>query len=503
MMRNFIMAGVAFVVLFSSTRAQDVSFSSQIRPLLSDRCFQCHGPDEAERQAGLRLDDETSALSQLDSEATAIVPGDASASELIARIQSDDPDLVMPPPDSGKSLNAAEKALLRQWIDSGAEWGVHWAFEPITRPAVPDVSHLQFDTRNAIDAFINRRLAEVQLLPNSEADRVSLIRRVTLDLTGLPPTSQDVEQFLADGSPDAFERVVDRLLASERFGEQMARHWLDAARYGDTHGLHLDNYREMWAYRDWVINAYNDNKPFDQFTIEQLAGDLLDNPSKDQLIATGFNRCHVTTNEGGSIAEEVKVRNTVDRVVTTGTVFLGLTLDCTRCHDHKFDPLTMQDFYSLYGFFNSIDGGPMDGNRKDHAPVLKVYTDEQQLQLAELAARHAELKQQIKALVASTEYTEPENPTEPVLTDPVEFVWVDDAVPAGAKQEGNSGWQFVKAPAPVFAGEASHKRQAKGLSQHFFTGAKQPLRIAEGDILFCHVWLDKNDPPEGNHAAVE
>jgi Protein of unknown function (DUF1553)/Protein of unknown function (DUF1549)/Planctomycete cytochrome C len=479
-----------------SAAADDISFATEIRPILSDRCFRCHGPDESQRQTDLRLDEEASARSLLDSEVRAIVPGDISASELIARITTEDPDLIMPPSDSGKSLSQVEIDRLTEWVRSGAQWGVHWAFEPVVRPAVPEKAETTGAIQNGIDSFVGRKLSDIGLLPNAEADRVSLIRRVTLDLSGLPPTSGEVEDFLADGSPNAYSKVVNRLLNSPHFGEHMARHWLDAARYGDTHGLHLDNFREMWAYRDWVINALNANMPFDQFTTEQLAGDLLENPTDDQLIATGFNRCHVTTNEGGSIADEVEVRNTVDRVVTTGTVFLGLTLDCTRCHDHKFDPLTMRDFYSLYAFFNSIDGGPMDGNRKDHAPVINVFTEGQRKRLTELTARENVLQDQINGIVAGADFQEPDVPTEPVFTDPVEFVWIDDAVPAGAKAAGDSAWKFVKAPLPVLSGNASHTRKAKGRSQHYFTGAKQPLRIAEGDVLFCNVWIDKANPAQ-------
>ena len=354
--------------LQTSASAQNVSFQRQIRGILSDKCFLCHGPDEDQREAGLRLDLEDSAKAELDSGAKAIVPGKIDESELIARIVSDDADLRMPPADSGKSLSAAEIKLLKQWVSEGAEWDRHWSFVSVSRPDPPSAGQ-QDGVVNDIDRFIRARLPKLKLTPNDEADRVSLIRRVTFDLTGLPPTSAEVDAFLKDDSENAFEKVVDRLLQSEAYGEHMARYWLDVARYGDTHGLHLDNYREMWAYRDWVINAFNSNKPFDVFTVEQLAGDLIENATDEQLTATGVNRCHVTTSEGGSIAEEVHVRNVVDRVVTTGTVFMGLTLDCSRCHNHKFDPFTMKDFYALYAYFNSIDGNPLDGNKYDYAPV--------------------------------------------------------------------------------------------------------------------------------------
>lgn len=475
-------------------QAADISFATQIRPILSDKCFHCHGPDAGARQAGLRLDEEAGAKAALEGGGHAIVPGHPADSQLLVRITTTDVDQKMPPVDSGKQLTAAEIDLLRQWIADGAVWGRHWAFETVQRPQPPQTVHAG-GVVNEIDQFIRARLQEAGLRPAQEADRVTLIRRVTLDLTGLPPTPAEVDAFLADGSPQAYERVVDRLLSSQRYGEHMARYWLDAARYGDTHGLHLDNYREMWAYRDWVVRAFNQNMPFDQFVTEQLAGDLLPNAGDDQLIATGFNRCHVTTSEGGSIAEEVEVRNTVDRVVTTGTVFLGLTLDCTRCHNHKFDPLTIQDFYSLYAYFNSIDGGPLDGNRKDHAPVLNVLTTEQQQQVAMLQQQQQAVREQIRQIVTAYNFVEPAEPRETQLAEPTEYVWVDDAVPPGANAQGNSSWQFVEAPAPVFSGKSAHTRTASGLSQHFFEGAPRPLRIGEGDLLFCYVYLDPKNPP--------
>jgi hypothetical protein len=488
--------GLAILILTTGhCRADKVSFQRQIRGILSDKCFACHGPDEEDRQADLRLDDETSAMSKLDSGATAVVPGDPAASELIVRILTDDADLKMPPADSGKQLSDGEIELLKRWVSEGASWGSHWAFVPVQRPEPPTTGD-QTDVVNDIDRFVRAQLPQAGLTHNPPADRVSLIRRVTFDLTGLPPSPEEVAAFVNDASPDAYEKLVDRLLASPRYGEHMARYWLDAARYGDTHGLHLDNYREMWAYRDWVINAFNNNKPFDQFTIEQLAGDLLDEPTEDQLVATGFNRCHVTTSEGGSIAEEVHVRNVVDRVVTTGTVFMGLTLDCCRCHNHKFDPVTMKDFYSLYAYFNSIDGPPLDGNKKDHAPVIKVLTAEQKQQIAELQQQQQQLQTDTDAYLASIEYTEPEQPREPENTEPTEFVWLEDAVPAGASAQGTTPWQFAKAPAPVYSGETSSTRTATGLSQHFFDNAGQPITIAEGDQLFCYVHLDPANPPK-------
>ena len=362
-----------------------VDYVHDIRPILSDFCYTCHGPDEQSRQAELRLDRQESALGETASGKAAIVPGQPEQSELWLRVSSDDEDEVMPPPDSGKSLTPDQIAHLRLWIEQGAPWKEHWAFVPPKQPTIPPVSDQDWP-REAIDYFILAKLDQKGWKPSPKADKETLLRRVTFDLTGLPPTLTEVDAFLADDSPAAYQRVVDRLQGSPQYGEHMARFWLDAARYGDTHGLHVDNYREMWPYRDWVVKAFNDNMPYDRFTIEQLAGDLLPNPTMDQRIATGFCRCHVTTNEGGSIEEEVYVRNVVDRVSTTGTVFLGLTLGCAVCHDHKFDPLSQKDFYQLFAFFNSLDGPALDGNVKDTAPAISVPTKKQAATLEELRA---------------------------------------------------------------------------------------------------------------------
>ena len=368
-----------------------IDFNSDIRPILSDKCFTCHGPDRNQREGGLRLDDQQAALAGGDSGQPAIVAGSAETSELVRRILSDDPFERMPPPEEEKQLSDEERERLVRWVRQGAEWQELWSLVPPARPTPPEVQDREWP-RGAIDRFVLARLERQGLRPSPPADPATLLRRITLDLTGLPPTPEETRAFLADPSDEAYRRVVDRLLASPRYGEHRARFWLDAVRYGDTHGLHLDNYREMWPYRDWVVSAFNRNLAFDRFVTEQIAGDLLPGATVDQLVATGFNRCNVSTNEGGSIAEEVRVRNVVDRTVTFGTVFLGLTLDCTRCHDHKYDPLTAEDFYSLSAFFNSIDGDPMDGNRKDHAPVIKVPADHQAEQLARLDREIAEIR---------------------------------------------------------------------------------------------------------------
>jgi mono/diheme cytochrome c family protein len=367
-----------------------VDYLRDIRPLLSDSCYACHGPDEATRMADLRLDRLDGLIGSTASGNLAVVPGDPNKSEVVRRISSSDPDDVMPPSDSGKKLSPEQIGLIRRWIEQGARWDQHWAFERPRRHGIPEVGKVDWP-RNAIDHFILARLEQQNWSPSPDADKEILIRRVTFDLTGLAPSLAEVDAFLADDSPGAYERVVDRLLQPPHYGEHMARFWLDAARYGDTHGLHLDNYREMWPYRDWVVKAFNENLPYDQFTVQQLAGDLLPGSSLDQQVATGFCRAHVTTNEGGSIEEEVYVRNVVDRVSTVGTVFLGLTLGCAACHDHKFDPITQKEFYQLFAFFNSLDGPALDGNVKDPAPVVSVASAEQAASLASLRKRIDEI----------------------------------------------------------------------------------------------------------------
>jgi len=394
-MRYFLMFFLVMALSFPALADEAPDFNTDIRPILSDRCFACHGPDEKHRQGGFRLDQKESAFGEADSGAMPIVPGDLDASELVARITSGDEFTQMPPPDSNKELTAEEIAKLKAWVKAGAKWEEHWAFVPPVQAPLPEVNQPDWP-RNEIDHFILARLEREGLSPTERAAKETLIRRVTLDLTGLPPTLAEIDAFLADESPGAYERVVDRLLKSPHYGEHMARYWLDGARYGDTHGLHLDNFREMWPYRDWVVRAFNDNKPYDLFTIEQLAGDLLPDATLDQKVATGFNRCHVTTSEGGSIAQEVFTRNVVDRVVTTGTVFMGLTLECTRCHDHKYDPLTQRDFYSLFAFFNSLEANPLDGNKSEHAPVMKVLPAEVQQQLVDVKQQIAAQQQAIE-----------------------------------------------------------------------------------------------------------
>lgn len=479
--------------------ASSVDFGRDVLPILSNKCFQCHGPDDATREADLRLDTPEGIVADLGDHA-AIVPGDVSSSELFRRVTSDDELEKMPPPDSDyPALTAAEIETLRNWIEQGAHWTAHWAFITPERPALPMSTDANWATwpRNAIDHFTLRAMRQRGLTPSPEASRETLIRRLTYDLTGLPPTIAEIDAFLADTSPNAYEKVVDRLLKSPHYGEHMTRYWLDAARYGDTHGLHLDNVRSLWPYRDWLIEAFNDNMPFDEMTIQQLAGDLLEQPTVDQRVATGFNRCNVTTSEGGSIAEEFYVRYTVDRVETMGTVYMGLTLGCAVCHDHKFDPITQKEFYGLFAFFNSFNENPMDGNALLPPPIIELPSAEQQEQRSALQKERDALSARIRDYIAGFEYSDPVEAVSPDEIPKQEYVWIEDAVPPKAKpQQSGHPWEFVSAPEPIYAGEQATKRVASGLAQHFFTGANPPLVIGKGDTLFAYVYLDPTNPPE-------
>ncbi len=472
-------------------------FNRQILPLLSEHCFACHGPDQSKRKAKLRLDTKEGAFGELRDGGHAIVPGKLDQSELIARITATEPEQVMPPPGKGKKLSAAQVALLKRWVELGAPWSVHWSYVAPVKPAVPALKDSW--VRDPIDAFILARLQKEGLRPQPEAGKTTLLRRVTLDLTGLPPTPEEVDAFLADNSPDAYEKVVDRLLQSPRFGEHWARLWLDVARYGDTHGLHLDNYREIWPYRDWVINAFNRNMRFDQFLVEQLAGDLLPDATLDQVVATGFCRCHVTTSEGGSIEEEVYVRNVVDRVDTFGTAFLGLSVGCARCHDHKYDPVKTKEYYQLFAFFNSIDGKPLDGNAARHPPVVRVASAEQREQLARLQGKVDEVKRKIAKQLAQVKYEEPPQVKEPAGSQPSEHVWIDDGLPPGSTvvQGGgiNKPWSFVEKPVKPFSGKKVLRHKATDLSQNVLHPVEPGLVVGKGDKLFAHVWLDPANPP--------
>ncbi|MFN0125718.1 MAG: PSD1 and planctomycete cytochrome C domain-containing protein [Verrucomicrobiales bacterium] len=367
-----------------SAEQPPVSFSKDIRPILSDKCFSCHGRDVKQRKAELRLDTPEGAYGKTESGAVAIVPGDLKKSEVWARINSTDKDDMMPPPKSHKVLTTAQRDLLGRWIAEGARYEPHWAFVPVQKPALPEIRSPQTEIRNPIDRFILARLEQEGLSPSPEVERTTLIRRVTLDLTGLPPTVADVDAFLADSSPDAYERVVDRLMATRDYAERRAQDWLDLARYADTRGFADDKTRDIWPFREWVIAAIQSNQPFDRFTIEQLAGDMLPDATTDQRIASAFHRNAPQAKGNTYPVEEYRLKGVVDRVNTTGTVWLGLTVGCAECHDHKFDPLSQSDYYRLFALFNNIEhsgeafaqGGPhleveLADKTKVTVPVMK------------------------------------------------------------------------------------------------------------------------------------
>jgi hypothetical protein len=481
-----------------STAAEKVVFNRDVRPILSDRCFACHGPDDAKRESGLRLDRAAEATAELSGGTRAIVPGKPDESELLARITSTDPDVVMPPPHLGKPVTPAEAAILRRWIEEGAEYQGHWAFTRVERPEVPAVHDAAW-CRGPIDHFALARLERAGVSPNPEADRETLARRLALDLTGLPPLPADVDAFVADATPDAYERYVEKLLASEHFGERMALEWLDAARYADSNGFQADTSRSNWPWRDWVIRAFNANMPFDDFTVKQLAGDLLPGATRDDIVATGFNRNHRLNGEGGSIAEEWLVETIIDRVETTGQTWLGLTVGCCRCHDHKYDPIAQKEFYSLYAFFNSIDEKGMLGENRaggNTDPVLRLPDEKQEAELARLqrvvddaaAAVKAEeasvgaladtWASQVRSLFAeSASAWEPLEPLEVRSTGGATFRRLDDGswIAEGADPpsdtyeieaalpEGTLGGLRIEViPDPSFAGEGGFARGGNG-----------------------------------------
>ncbi len=359
--------------------AKPVDFDREIRPIISDNCFACHGPDEQKRMANLRLDTRAGAFADR-SGYKLLAPGDSAASRLYQRVSASNKARRMPPPSSGHALTDPQIELIKRWIDEGAEWKQHWAFIPPKRVELPAVKRTAW-IRNPIDSFVLARLEREGLAPSIEADRATLLRRLSFDLTGLPPATAELDAFLKDKSADAYERQVDRLLGSPHYGERMAMQWLDLARYADTHGYHIDSNRDMWPWRDWVIRAFNTNLPYDQFTIQQLAGDLLPNATNDQRIATGLQRNHMINFEGGAIADEYLNEYLVDRVEVTSTAFMGLTMGCARCHDHKYDPISQKEFYSMYAFFNGLPEKGLDGNSGNAKPFLKLPTPDQAREL--------------------------------------------------------------------------------------------------------------------------
>lgn len=394
-----IVAGVSVVLsagfLSPAPAEEPIQFNRDVRPILSDKCFACHGQDASKRKAGLRLDTHEGALSELKSGLHAVVPGNPESSSLFQRITTEDVDDRMPPSEHPKQLSSEEIGTLTRWIKEGAPWEEHWSFQPIARPTTPAVERSDW-VRNPIDQFVLARLEDHQIAPSEEADQRTLVRRLYLDLTGLPPTIADVEAFLADQQPGAYERLVESLLESTEHAEHMTRYWLDAARYSDTNGYHIDNERYMWPWRDWVIRSFQENKPFDEFTVEQLAGDLLPDATKDQKLASGFNRNHMINFEGGIIAEEYRAQYVMDRVDTTGTVWLGLTMTCVQCHDHKYDPITQAEYYQMFAYFNTISEKGIDGRDGNAVPRISATNEKQEARLAALEAEIRGIKEAMR-----------------------------------------------------------------------------------------------------------
>ncbi len=373
-------AGMFFIILgVLQMYAEGPDFIDEIQPILSGKCFHCHGPDEQSREARLRLDTQEGLFSSR-KRGSVIAPGSAEESLIFHRITSEDPDEIMPPPETKKPLTPTEIEKITAWINAGAEWSGHWAFETPELPELPKVELTDWP-QNPIDFFILNALENENLQPSPEADRATLIRRATYDLTGLPPTPQEVSDFLNDPDPRAYEKVVDRLLASRKFGERMTLYWMDAARYGDSSVFHADGVRDMWPWRDWVIQAFNNNMPFDQFTLEQLAGDLIPDATIAQKVASGFNRNHGTTDEGGAIPEEYRVEYVVDRVKTTGDVFLGLSVECGQCHDHKYDPISQKEYYRFFAYFNRTKDGGMQTRNGNEPPLVYVFSESQEKEI--------------------------------------------------------------------------------------------------------------------------
>ncbi|MBI3836481.1 MAG: PSD1 domain-containing protein [Planctomycetia bacterium] len=473
-----------------------VDYNRDIRPIFSDHCYACHGPDQGKLQAGLRLDRKEDALTALESGGFAIVPHQASDSKLIARVMTADEDERMPPKESGPRLKPDQIEKLRKWVEQGAAWKGHWSYLKVERPKLPAVSDPAWP-RNPIDDFILNKLDREGLKPSPDAEKTALVRRVSFDLTGLPPSIAEIDAFLADTGDLAYEKVVDRLLNSPQYGERMAIKWLDLARYADTNGYHVDDHRNIWKYREWVIDAFNRNMPFDRFTIEQIAGDLLPGATVEQRIASGFHRNVMVTSEGGADPEEYLTKYANDRVTTTATVWLGTTLACCECHDHKYDPFTQRDFYRLYAYFNNIPEMGLDNRQGSPVPNLQIPTPDQTAQLNSYRRQIGDLEGRVKAEVARATI-DPPSPNSST-GEPQEFVWLDDELPRMALPDGSEGdasWHWVASPAPVLSGRLACERTANGFAQHLFINSKDRLTIATGDKLFAHVYLDPANPPQ-------
>lgn len=477
-------------LFYAAASQAEVQFNRDIRPILSDRCFACHGPDAGNRKAGLRLDIEAAAKAELRQGRVPIVPGQPDQSELFRRITTEKKALRMPPAYAGHdALSPQQIALIRQWIEQGASWQAHWSFLPPQRPALPEVKDQRWP-RNPIDRFVLARLEREGMHPSPEAEKARLLRRVTLDLTGLLPAPGELDAYLKDQSPGAYERVVDRLLASPRYAERMAIRWLEAARYADTNGYQSDGPRDMWRWRDWVINAFHRNMPFDQFTVEQIAGDLLPNATLDQRIATGFHRNHRTSAEGGIVDEEFRVEYVADRTETTSAVWLGLTVGCARCHDHKYDPLPQRDYYRLFAFFNNVPEKGFVYNFGNEEPYIKAPLPEQQKQLDVFDTKIAALQKQLTDLAPQQEAAQ-HRWEKRLRKTSAEWELTEGLVLRKTLDEGEKGLQ---GEAPVVAGRMGQARSFDG--KQFLDAGQSPRKFDYRDPFTFAAWV-KPESPKG------
>lgn len=486
-MRHSLSLVLSFLIIsFLPVKGSPVQYNTDILPILSGNCFECHGPDANTRKADLRLDQ-----GHVES---ILSPRHPEQSKLFQRITTADPDEVMPPPDSKKSLSDEEIAMIRQWIEEGAEYQKHWAFQGPVQPEIPQIEGDEWSVNN-IDRFILNELIQNRMQPEEEADPYTLLRRVTLDLTGLPPTLEEIDHFVHDSSPNAYEKVVDRLLGSERFGERMALAWMDAARYGDSSVYHADGVRDMWPWRDWVIQAFNSNKPFDEFTVEQLAGDLLPGATIPQKVASGFNRNHGTTDEGGAIAEEYRVEYIVDRVKTTSMVWLGMTLECAQCHDHKYDPLSQKEYFQFYAYFNRSSDTGLQTRNGNAPPLVYLYTPEQEKRIGELNRGLVNLKERRRVEKAPQDLVASwlsEQRTKPVPAPPASTPW-QLIFPF---QGGNANQVFDKTFAPET--ELDFKKTEDGLEwiekPEFDDGRVHALALPDNSAAYLYRTLTVDKP---------
>jgi hypothetical protein len=497
---------LALGVMSTGDTAAEVDFNRDVRPILSDKCFACHGPDAQQVKGDLRLDLSANAFRVQDGHA-AIVPGDPAKSEVILRITSTDPDEIMPPAESHKELKPAEIATLRDWIKQGAKYDQHWSYRKLDWPTVPEFTGS--GVVNPIDQFVQSNLEAQTLSPSKATDRVTLLRRLSFDLLGLPPSAAEMKAFVADRSKDAYEKAVDRLLKSPHYGERMAVYWLDLVRYADTRGYHGDQHQNVTPFRDYVIEAFNDNLPFDRFTAEQLAGDLFPEATMQQKIASGYNKLLMTTTEGGAQPKEYIAKYAADRVRNASTVWLGSTLGCSECHDHKYDPFTQKDFYSFAAFFADVKETPVGGLTS----VIKLPTDQETTQLASLGKQISPLEKQIKDELAKLEYEEPEaevlkahlakatekKPEVKSQTDAQtkEIIIADDEKPAAKTVRANKDTHPFKWDDKLkFSGKRSWTRSSEGVAQDVFDFLTEPPTVQEGDTFFVHAYLNPTNSPK-------